>query len=87
MIIEFYLFCHWKDLSPTYRIYVNDELFTERTYIWRNDTHILQERLAITTDLTAANIRIEQVGIKTGVFRVERIITDPPGLDVKIKVA
>jgi len=26
--------CEWRDSAPTYRAYVNDELFTERTWIW-----------------------------------------------------
>jgi len=28
----FDLECDWEGLPPTYRIYVNDELFTERTF-------------------------------------------------------
>jgi hypothetical protein len=28
--------CAWKDRPPVYRAYVNNELFTERTWIWRD---------------------------------------------------
>ena len=28
--------CEWQDVSPRYRITVNGELFTERTWIWRD---------------------------------------------------
>ena len=30
------LFCDWHKSPPTYRLFVNDELLTERTYIWKN---------------------------------------------------
>ena len=26
--------CEWEGLNPTYRVYVNDELFAERTWRW-----------------------------------------------------
>jgi hypothetical protein len=29
--------CAWEGLAPTYRLYVNDELFAERTWIWQNE--------------------------------------------------
>ena len=28
--------CEWQDTSPRYRIFVNGEMFTERTWIWRD---------------------------------------------------
>ena len=37
--------CEWEGLPPVYRVYVNDELFTERTWIWTN--HYLEELLQI----------------------------------------
>ena len=37
--------CDWEGLPPVYRVFVNDELFTERTWIW-SDQH-LQETLQI----------------------------------------
>jgi hypothetical protein len=29
--------CRWEGLAPTYRLYVNNELFVERTWIWQNE--------------------------------------------------
>jgi len=26
--------CKWEGLNPIYRMYVNDELFAERTWLW-----------------------------------------------------
>lgn len=28
--------CNWHKHQPKYRAYVNDELFTERTWVWEN---------------------------------------------------
>lgn len=28
--------CVWRKRPPSYRVYVNDELFAERTWIWEN---------------------------------------------------
>ena len=30
------VYCKWSNTPPRYRAYVNNELFTERTYIWHN---------------------------------------------------
>lgn len=37
--------CEWEGLTPVYRVYVNDELFTERTWVW-TDAY-LEEMLQI----------------------------------------
>jgi len=77
-VIEFYLYCEWKDLPPTYRLYFNDELMTERTYIWRNDTEVLQERVPISIENgTPLNIKIEQIGQHSGKFSVRNHFTPP----------
>jgi len=31
--------CNWEGLTPVYRLYVNDELFAERTWEW-NDCYL-----------------------------------------------
>lgn len=41
--------CTWEGLSPIYRIYVNDELFTERTWSY-NDGVYLEENLQISAE-------------------------------------
>lgn len=37
--------CEWEGLAPVYRLYVNGELFSERTWIYREQR--LQEQLQI----------------------------------------
>ncbi len=37
--------CKWEGLNPSYRVYVNDELFAERTWRWTDS--YLEENLQI----------------------------------------
>ena len=37
--------CEWEGLNPIYRVYVNDELFAERTWLWTD--YCLEELLQI----------------------------------------
>jgi hypothetical protein len=67
--------CEWEGLNPIYRVYVNDELFAERTWRW-TDAY-LEEILQIEAkpgeyrlrwelvppclaQLTVRNVRVEQ---------------------------
>lgn len=37
--------CEWEGLNPSYRVYVNEEMFTERTWLWTDE--YLEEELQI----------------------------------------
>ena len=51
--------CSWEGLAPTYRLYVNNELFTERTWIWHNE--YLEEMIQIEAEPGEYSIRYELV--------------------------
>jgi hypothetical protein len=57
--ISFNLFLD-KGENPRYRIYVNDELFAERTYIWKEPKY-LQENLQINAEPGEYTIKIEKI--------------------------
>ncbi len=54
------VYCKWEGYPPNYRVYVNDELFAERTWIWQNDIY-LQEQLQIEAEPGEYQIRYELV--------------------------
>jgi hypothetical protein len=58
--IEYSVDCVWTGLPPVYRLYVNDELFTERTYIWTD--HFLEEIIPIKAPAGEYKIRYELIG-------------------------
>jgi hypothetical protein len=49
--------CNWTGLSPVYRLYVNDELFTERTWRWTDSA--LEENLQIEAEPGVYELRYE----------------------------
>jgi hypothetical protein len=51
--------CDWEGLAPTYRVYVNDELFAERTWIWTQE--YLEEALQIVGEPGKYHLRWELV--------------------------
>ena len=53
------LHCSWEGLPPTYRVFVNDELFSERTWIWTDS--YLEEYLQILAEPGEYKIRFELV--------------------------
>ena len=63
----FDLDCDWEGLPPVYRIYVNDELFTERTWRWTQE--YLEEILQIQAPPGQYQVRVEPVGPNLAHFR------------------
>jgi hypothetical protein len=66
--------CEWEGLSPIYRLYVNDELFSERTWIWTDST--LEENLQIEADPGEYTLRYELLSpnlaqLKVGSLKVD----------------
>ena len=51
--------CEWEGLAPIYRVYVNDELFTERTWRWTD--MYLEENLEIEAEPGEYRMRFELV--------------------------
>lgn len=68
--IEFDLHFQWKKNPPAYRLYVNDEMFTERTYIW-SGTQYLSEILQLEAPPGKYIIRIENLG--KGTFKMRNL--------------
>lgn len=54
------VYCKWEGYPPNYRVYVNDELFTERTWVWQGDIY-LEEHLQIEAEPGEYQIRYELV--------------------------
>lgn len=58
--VQYDVFCDWQGSPPVYRLYVNNELFTERSFIW-NDRY-LQEVIAIDAVPGEYSIQYELIG-------------------------
>lgn len=71
-IVALEVYCNWTDQPPRYRVYVNDELFSERTFIWDN-SYFLDEHLTIQGPPGTYNIRCENVDPEHGEFKFKNM--------------
>ena len=60
-VIEVDVFCNWQSEPQAYRLYINSDLYTERTYIWRNPHNWVREILVAELSEGEHYIRIEPV--------------------------
>ena len=67
--------CEWEGLPPIYRVYVNDELFNERTWIWQDDLY-LREEIQIEAEPGEYSIRYELVPPNLAKLSVTRPVVD-----------
>jgi hypothetical protein len=65
------VYCKWTGEYPRYRCYVNDELFTERTWIWRDE--YLEEEMQILAVPGNYNIRYELIDSPNARLKIRNI--------------
>jgi hypothetical protein len=75
VIINFDLFCEWTKSPPTYRVYVNHEMVTERTYLW-GDTEYLTERVTVSAPDGSYVIRVDNLGDPECVFKIRNLAVE-----------
>jgi hypothetical protein len=66
--------CEWEGLNPIYRLYVNDELFAERTWRWTNS--YLEEIVPIFAMPGEYTLRWELVPPHLAELRVKNLRVD-----------
>jgi hypothetical protein len=66
--------CDWEGLNPVYRVYVNNELFGERTWLWT--TEYLEELLQIEAEPGEYTLRWELVPPHLATLKVENVRVD-----------
>jgi len=70
--IEVDVYCEWQTEPEAYRLYIDNDLYTERTYIWRNPHNWVREILVAELEPGEHTIKIESVNksINTSIFRM-----------------
>jgi len=51
--------CHWSETPPAYRIYVDSDLLTERTFSWPGYQNYIRENLICNLNPGIHSVRIE----------------------------
>lgn len=64
--------CHWSGNPPSYRIYVDYDLLTERTFKWAGYQVFIEEDIICNLPLGIHFLRIENCG-DDGQFRLKNI--------------
>ena len=77
------VYCDWQDQPPVYRLYVGDELFVERTYIWQQQ--YLEEMIPVYAEPGRYEIRYELVPPSTGTITVKNMRVEQGPLGARIK--
>ena len=63
--------CKWEGLNPVYRLYVNDDLFAERTWYWED--YKLEENLQVEAVPGDYTIRYELVTPHLATLNIESL--------------
>lgn len=66
------LFCDWKRTPPVYRLYINHEMFAERTYIW-GGTQYLEEIISVDAPPGTYTIRVDNLGDPDCQFKIRNL--------------
>ena len=76
VLITVDIYCRWEADPKAYRIYIDDELLTERTYHWRNTDQYVKENIVIAAGAGAHQFRLESVDPKFGGFYWQNFTID-----------
>jgi hypothetical protein len=68
--VTFTLLCDWQDVPPVYRLYVDDELLTERTYSFKNTDLTIQESMPLKISTGPHYLHVVNVYPERGTFTV-----------------
>ena len=61
--------CQWEGLAPDYRIYINEELFAERTYQWSEPFYLCEVLQVEAEKEHIYNVRLEPFGPQLAEFK------------------
>lgn len=59
--LQFDLYCGDHATKPGYRVYINDDLLTERTYLWNNAEEFVQEHCELRLPAGTHRLKIQSV--------------------------
>jgi len=69
------VYAHWGNQAPRYRVYVDNNLLTERDFIWPGSTMFARERIVVNLDPGTHSVKIEQIG-NSGTIQAKNVLVD-----------
>lgn len=81
IIIDIY--ASWSEKPPTYRIWVDSDLITERDFIWPSSEMFIRERILVNIDSTSVHrIKVEELR-EEGHIIIKNVLIDGRGIGTK----
>jgi hypothetical protein len=68
--VTFTLLCDWQGSPPVYRLYVDDELVTERTYKFKNTELTIEECIPLNITAGPHYMRVINMHPESSTFKV-----------------
>jgi len=69
------VYAHWGDKPPVYRVYVDNDLLTERSFIWPGNKEYVKENILVNLSAGEHSIIVEQYG-DNGTITAKNITVD-----------
>lgn len=66
------VYAHWGDVNPRYRVYVDEDLLTERDFIWPGHEIFICENIVVNLEPGTHVLRVEQINTG-GTIRTENV--------------
>lgn len=74
--LTFDLYCHWGEKEPSYRIYVDNDLITERTFSWPGFQIFIRENVIVNLEPGKHSVRIENLDPTISKFEIKNVKVD-----------
>jgi hypothetical protein len=65
------VYAHWGDKPPVYRVYIDDELVTERTFLWSGTDTYIREHIVVDLESGLHNVEVRPLASNTFTSRIE----------------
>ena len=76
------VWCDYNNfVNPAYRVYVDKDLLTERTFIWKSASQFVREHIEVNVDTGEHTLRIVNLSPETAKFRLENLQVDGVAVD------
>jgi hypothetical protein len=69
------VYAHWGDVPPRYRVYVDNDLLTERDFIWKGTSTYIKENIVVRLKAGQHQVRVEQIN-ESGSIQIKNIRVD-----------
>jgi hypothetical protein len=68
------VWCDYDDfVKPAYRVYVDSDMLTERTFIWKSASQYIREHIEVNLETGSHYLTIENLTPEMAVYRIENL--------------